>query len=160
DAGVLGDPLRDDGLGPVELDPVHLDVTTAAELDGEHELELRERRHLLLEARHGQLDEALRVVCCHAAPGYRPDRVIAWRAMSECDGQVAIVTGAASGVGRETVRLLHEAGASVVAEDRNPAVAELETGDGRIVAVVGDVADAATAEAAVATAIDRFGHLD
>jgi len=28
-------------------------------------------------------------------------------AMSEFDGQVAIVTGAAGGVGREVVRLLH-----------------------------------------------------
>ncbi len=81
-------------------------------------------------------------------------------AMSEFDGQVAIVTGAAGGVGREVVRLLHAAGASVVAEDLNPAVADLETDDGRIVAVQGDVADAATADAAVAAAIDRFGRLD
>jgi NAD(P)-dependent dehydrogenase (short-subunit alcohol dehydrogenase family) len=80
--------------------------------------------------------------------------------MSEFEGKVAIVTGAAGGVGSETVRLLHEAGASVVAEDLNPAVAKLETDDGRIVAVQGDVADAATAEAAVATAIERFGRLD
>jgi NAD(P)-dependent dehydrogenase (short-subunit alcohol dehydrogenase family) len=62
-------------------------------------------------------------------------------AMSEFDGQVAIVTGAAGGVGREVVRLLHAAGASVVAEDLNPAVADLETDDGRIVAVQGDVAE-------------------
>ena len=81
-------------------------------------------------------------------------------AMSEFDGQVAIVTGAAGGVGREVVRLLHAAGASVVAEDLNPAVADLETDDGRIVAVQGDVADAATADAAVAAAVDRFGRLD
>jgi NAD(P)-dependent dehydrogenase (short-subunit alcohol dehydrogenase family) len=81
-------------------------------------------------------------------------------AMSEFDGQVAIVTGAAGGVGREVVRLLHAAGASVVAEDLNPAVADLETDDGRIVAVRGDVADAATADAAVAAAVDRFGRLD
>ena len=80
--------------------------------------------------------------------------------MSEFDGQVAIVTGAAGGVGREVVRLLHAAGASVVAEDLNPAVADLETDDGRIVAVQGDVADAATADAAVAAALDRFGRLD
>jgi NAD(P)-dependent dehydrogenase (short-subunit alcohol dehydrogenase family) len=80
--------------------------------------------------------------------------------MSEFDGQVAIVTGAAGGVGKETVRLLHEAGASVVAEDLNPSVADLETDDGRIVAVQGDVADAATADAAVQAALDRFGHVD
>ena len=80
--------------------------------------------------------------------------------MREFEGQVAIVTGAAGGVGREVVRLLHDAGASVVAEDLNPAVAELETDDGRIVCVRGDVADAATADAAVAAAIGRFGRLD
>jgi NAD(P)-dependent dehydrogenase (short-subunit alcohol dehydrogenase family) len=80
--------------------------------------------------------------------------------MSEFEGQVAIVTGAAGGVGREVVRLLHEAGASVVAEDLSPAVIELETGDGRIVAVQGDVAEAATAEHAVQVARERFGRLD
>jgi len=80
--------------------------------------------------------------------------------MSEFEGQVAIVTGAAGGVGREVVRLLHEAGASVVAEDLSPAVTELETGDGRIVGLQGDVAEAATAEEAVRVARERFGRLD
>jgi len=80
--------------------------------------------------------------------------------MSEFEGQVAIVTGAAGGVGREVVRLLHEAGASVVAEDLSPAVRDLETGDGRIVALQGDVAEAATAEEAVRVARERFGRLD
>jgi NAD(P)-dependent dehydrogenase (short-subunit alcohol dehydrogenase family) len=80
--------------------------------------------------------------------------------MSEFEGRVAIVTGAAGGVGRDVVRLLHAQGAKVVAEDIDPAVAELEDGDGTIAAVVGDVAQAATAEEAVRTAIDRFGRLD
>jgi NAD(P)-dependent dehydrogenase (short-subunit alcohol dehydrogenase family) len=84
--------------------------------------------------------------------------VIAWRAMSEFEGKVVIVTGAAGGVGSATVRLLHEAGASVVAEDLDPKVRELETE--RIAPVVGDVADAATADAAVATAVERFGQVD
>jgi NAD(P)-dependent dehydrogenase (short-subunit alcohol dehydrogenase family) len=81
-------------------------------------------------------------------------------AMSEFEGQVAIVTGAAGGVGREVVRLLHDAGASVVAEDLSPAVAELETSDGRIVAVQGDVAQADTAGAAVSAALEHFGRLN
>jgi NAD(P)-dependent dehydrogenase (short-subunit alcohol dehydrogenase family) len=80
--------------------------------------------------------------------------------MRELDGSVAIVTGAAGGVGREVVRLLLTAGASVVAEDIDPAVAELETPDGRVVAVIGDVADSTTAHAAVAAALERFGRLD
>ena len=52
--------------------------------------------------------------------------------MAELEGSVAIVTGAAGGVGGEVVRLLLDAGASVVAEDIDPAVAELETPDGRV----------------------------
>jgi len=71
---------------------------------------------------------------------------------------VAIVTGAAGGLGREIVRLLHEDGAAVVAEDVDPAVAELE-GD-RIAVLEGDVAQADTARRAVALATARFGGLD
>jgi NAD(P)-dependent dehydrogenase (short-subunit alcohol dehydrogenase family) len=80
--------------------------------------------------------------------------------MSGFEGQVAIVTGAAGGVGREVVRLLHEAGAGVVAEDIDPKVEELVTGDGRIVAVEGDVARTTTAQGAVNLALERFGQLD
>ncbi len=76
------------------------------------------------------------------------------------DGKVAIVTGAAGGIGREIVRLLHERGASVVVEDIQPSVSELATDDGRITAVVGDVSQAATADAAVAAAVENFGGLD
>jgi NAD(P)-dependent dehydrogenase (short-subunit alcohol dehydrogenase family) len=71
---------------------------------------------------------------------------------------VAIVTGAAGGLGREIVRLLHEDGASVVAEDVDPAVAELE--DERVAVLEGDVAQADTARRAVALATERFGGLD
>ena len=76
------------------------------------------------------------------------------------DGKVAIVTGAAGGIGREIVRRLHERGASLVVEDIQPSVSELATDDGRITAVVGDVSQAATADAAVAAAVENFGGLD
>jgi NAD(P)-dependent dehydrogenase (short-subunit alcohol dehydrogenase family) len=72
--------------------------------------------------------------------------------------KVAVVTGAASGIGRATVGLLAERGASVVAVDLAPSVAELAA-DG-IVPLEGDVTDVAVAERAVATATDRFGRLD
>src|SRR5579871_1364341 len=81
-------------------------------------------------------------------------------AAGELDGRVAIVTGAAGGVGREIVALLLEAGASVVAEDIDGAVAELERPDARVAALCGDASDAATAERAVATAVGRFGGVD
>jgi len=71
---------------------------------------------------------------------------------------VAIVTGAAGGLGREIVRLLHEGGAAIVAEDVDPAVAELECE--WIAVLEGDVAQADTARRAVALATERFGGLD
>jgi NAD(P)-dependent dehydrogenase (short-subunit alcohol dehydrogenase family) len=74
------------------------------------------------------------------------------------DGAVAIVTGAAGGIGSAVVRQLREARASVIAEDVDPAVHELE-GEG-VATVEGDAADADTARQAVALARDRFGRLD
>lgn len=79
-------------------------------------------------------------------------------ASDELAGAVAIVTGAAGGVGRATVELLTARGASVVAEDLNPAVEELE-GD-RVATLQGDVAERGTARRAVALARERFGGLD
>jgi NAD(P)-dependent dehydrogenase (short-subunit alcohol dehydrogenase family) len=81
--------------------------------------------------------------------------------VTDLTGSVAIVTGAAGGVGREVVRLLVAAGASVVAEDISPAVVELEEqGGGRTISVCGDAASADTARSAVRLAVDRFGKLD
>jgi NAD(P)-dependent dehydrogenase (short-subunit alcohol dehydrogenase family) len=77
----------------------------------------------------------------------------------DLQGISAIVTGAAGGVGRETVSALREAGAeTIVAEDIDPSVRELE-GDG-VVALVGDVADPDVAAAAVAAAQEHGGRLD
>jgi NAD(P)-dependent dehydrogenase (short-subunit alcohol dehydrogenase family) len=79
----------------------------------------------------------------------------------ELDGKVAIVTGAAGGVGTEVVRLLIERGASVIAEDIDPSVGEREvTGDGNIVALEADIGHDGTAERAVALAVEHFGRLD
>jgi dihydroanticapsin dehydrogenase len=74
------------------------------------------------------------------------------RSSISLDGMVAIVTGAAGGVGRATVEL-------VVAEDIDPAVSELFPGEDRVAALTGDVRESRTAEAAVELALDRFNSL-
>jgi NAD(P)-dependent dehydrogenase (short-subunit alcohol dehydrogenase family) len=76
------------------------------------------------------------------------------------EGGVAIVTGAAGGLGREIVSQLHEAGLRIVAEDIAPEVAELERDDGTIAVLRADAGLADTAAAAVALAVERFGRLD
>ncbi len=74
------------------------------------------------------------------------------------DGRVAVVTGAARGIGRACVAALRARGARIVASDRNASVRELEGGD--IATLVGDVSLEATAAATLALAIQRFGRVD
>jgi NAD(P)-dependent dehydrogenase (short-subunit alcohol dehydrogenase family) len=70
------------------------------------------------------------------------------------EGKVALVTGAASGIGRATVERLVDEGARVVALDVTP----VDEAPG-IVPLTGDVSDPAVAESAVAAAVERFGAL-
>lgn len=72
--------------------------------------------------------------------------------------KTAIVTGAANGIGRATVELLHARGATVIAEDRDPQVEVLARPG--IIPLIADVTEESTAKQAVAAAIDRFGRLD
>lgn len=72
--------------------------------------------------------------------------------------RVAVVTGAASGIGRATVERLVAEGARVVAIDVRPCEPPAGGAD-RVVALEGDVSDPAVAEAAVRCALDRFGGL-
>ena len=74
------------------------------------------------------------------------------------EGRVAIVTGAARGIGRATALLLRERGALVVASDIGEGVHAL-AGD-EVATLTGDVADEATAFRTVALALERFGRLD
>jgi NAD(P)-dependent dehydrogenase (short-subunit alcohol dehydrogenase family) len=80
-------------------------------------------------------------------------------------GQVALITGASSGMGAATARAFADAGAAVVLVDRNEtqlkAVAETLTAAGaKAVAIVGDVSDEALARSAVDRAAAEFGRLD
>jgi NAD(P)-dependent dehydrogenase (short-subunit alcohol dehydrogenase family) len=76
-------------------------------------------------------------------------------------GKVAIVTGAAQGIGEAMVRALHAEGARVTVADisgqEEPLASEL--GDGAL-AVHVDVTDDASVEAAVKQTLDEFGRLD
>ncbi|MBW0115036.1 SDR family NAD(P)-dependent oxidoreductase [Pseudonocardia abyssalis] len=73
--------------------------------------------------------------------------------------RVALVTGAAGGVGSALVRLLTGHGYAVVATDLSPAVEALGR-PGAVLPLVGDVADSASADLAVAAAEREFGRLD
>ena len=75
--------------------------------------------------------------------------------MQRFAGKAALVTGAASGIGKATVERLVEEGARVLAID----VRDVEAPTG-VITQAGDVSDPATAEAAVAAAVDAFGRLD
>jgi rhamnose utilization protein RhaD (predicted bifunctional aldolase and dehydrogenase)/NAD(P)-dependent dehydrogenase (short-subunit alcohol dehydrogenase family) len=74
-------------------------------------------------------------------------------------GKVAMVTGAASGIGRAAAETLAEDGAQVVALDINPAVTDTFA-DANITPVVCDLTDESTVKAAVEQAVASFGGLD
>jgi NAD(P)-dependent dehydrogenase (short-subunit alcohol dehydrogenase family) len=80
------------------------------------------------------------------------------KTINEVEGKVAIVTGAASGIGRAITELLHARGAKVVAEDISPSVNDLKR-DG-IVPFIADVSADESGEQAVALAQEHFGSLD
>jgi NAD(P)-dependent dehydrogenase (short-subunit alcohol dehydrogenase family) len=81
------------------------------------------------------------------------------------EGKVAIVTGAASGIGEATARRLASEGAAVVVADLNEAGAErvaaaIEADAGRAVAQPVDVGDEAQVAAMVERAVAEWGRLD
>lgn len=75
--------------------------------------------------------------------------------MARFGNKVALVTGSGSGIGRATVDLLLAEGAKVVGADLKPG----EESENYVPAVC-DVTKESDIEAAVATAVDRFGGLD
>jgi len=78
--------------------------------------------------------------------------------IEEVAGKVALVTGAASGIGKAIALLLHERGAKVIAEDIDPAVEALARPG--LVPLQADITEDGAAERAVGLAIEHFGRLD
>ena len=78
--------------------------------------------------------------------------------------KVAVVTGAASGIGREIARTFCREGAKVVIADlnqANAAAAATELGDADSVIGVGmDVTDETQVDAGMAAAVAAFGGID
>lgn len=85
--------------------------------------------------------------------------------MRTFEGKVAVITGAAVGIGYEIARQLCVQGASVLLNDIDHAAAEnaaaqIRIESGNCIGVGGDCSDVATVRNLVAQAIQRFGRLD
>lgn len=74
-------------------------------------------------------------------------------------GKVALVSGAAAGIGRAIGQVLHEQGASVVALDINPEVLEAFNKPDAVGLVV-DLTNQDAVKAAIVETVKRFGGLD
>ncbi len=80
--------------------------------------------------------------------------------MAECADRVAVVTGAASGIGRATSELFVKHGVSVIAQDRDAEALRWTDGIAGVKSHVGDVSSPEDNAAMVDAAIDHFGGLD
>ena len=85
--------------------------------------------------------------------------------MAKLDGKVAIVTGAASGIGLAAAKTLAHHGAKIIVADLNTQGAEQVAADicasgGTALAVTVDVSQEPAIEAMVAITIENFGGLD
>jgi len=85
--------------------------------------------------------------------------------MASLDGKVALITGAASGLGKAIAELYAKNGAAVAIADINQqaadaAAAEINAAGGKAIGVAMDVTDEAAVDAGTDKVVAEFGHLD
>src|SRR5881392_2373143 len=86
--------------------------------------------------------------------------------MADLDGMVALVTGGARGIGRETVVRLAEAGCRVAinchgsVDAANALAGQLTAAGSEVIVLPGSIADPATGAMLAARTIERFGRID
>lgn len=84
--------------------------------------------------------------------------------MKRLEGKNALISGAASGIGRASAILFAAEGANVVVLDRAPAVEEtaqaIRSAGGKAIALVKDSSEESNVAAAVETVVAEFGSLD
>lgn len=80
----------------------------------------------------------------------------------DMSGKTVVVTGAAQGIGKATVELVHALGGNAIAVDLNGAITEnlAHLGAERLMTVQADVSSWDLAESTVAKAIQRFGSIN
>jgi NAD(P)-dependent dehydrogenase (short-subunit alcohol dehydrogenase family) len=79
----------------------------------------------------------------------------------DLSGKIAVVTGASSGLGDRFVRVLHTAGASVVAvARRSDRLAQLANELDRVLPLTADLADDTAVERIIPRTLERFGQVD
>jgi NAD(P)-dependent dehydrogenase (short-subunit alcohol dehydrogenase family) len=83
----------------------------------------------------------------------------------EFENKTVVITGGATGIGRETARAFLESGANVVLNGRREmklqeAIAELDPTGKRVAYLAGDIGKPETARQLIRTAVQRFGGVD
>jgi NAD(P)-dependent dehydrogenase (short-subunit alcohol dehydrogenase family) len=83
--------------------------------------------------------------------------------MSSVNGKVALITGAANGIGAEVARRLHQKGAKLILTDLDEAqlkAVAARLGKDRVLTEAADVRELSDMQAAVDKGIERFGGID